>query len=1130
MLKVKTAVSLDSLADELIKDLKDSWKNPLDAPVVIFADNKIEQWFKLKWLTKESALANLNTKRLDRFLLEVFSVGDKTKEILSTEALRNVIISYLIQKGPKDKCNYELLNDGVKCYLEDDGVLNESRFFDFAEKMAELFKKYETSRPSEFEKSKEENTFIKGIIEAWNGEQDNSFFKKENGSSVENEDWQFLLYKSLFLNSDSVMGLVNSRIGRYQKKSVSYYTLPQIYESMKDSSTNKINLKYKSKYPVFIFGLSGVGQFYRVVFKNLAESNDIVLFIQSLTKAKLANDENIINNELLKNWGKTGIENLLLYKEKDNILQIEEKSITSDCGSLLSCLKNSIIDNKESINSNIKEKNPSLEITACPSKIREIENLYSNICRLLNGSLTGGKHGKFNEILVIAPNIEDYKTEILEVFAQSQTKSEEERGGKEKSVLYIPFRFVDAFACDSLTAQALHTLFSIHNKNSLSRVDFFSLVRNPVVQLVRNINNEEIKEWETWITDMNIYRDRNCSDNICAGWLDAVKRLLLARLCNEVVFDGDKEYVPYANIASGDNESLCRFIECVESLEYWIDKNKWLKKWNTSLITNESLDSIMDFISSWLFIKEPPKELTNEAIVFESIKSARENLKFYYSAGNEFLSWHTAHFALLSTVQNADYNSGSLFTDGITFMKFAPNRSIPVKYLFMLGADADALPGRSTSDNLDLRNLCPPWKGDSTFPEKNRLAFISQLLNTSEKFFISYVNKDLQKDEDFYPSSLIADIKNFLKKSDCIKYLNENEITLDETRNWDCLFTKREIRNKTNQNNFDGTARNFQKEFNGKESVKPPTIVRFYNIKQFLLDPFEFQVNRILGIDEMEEDSEKTEFEPITAKTVAIQQLERMRLALKLGIQLGNKINTVDELKNKAIERGLIPDGVFGEKAWAESGKNIEQYVENIKILCPDDDYSFYKKKLVSDIDNESLKVSWKLTGEFLIVAESNREIHFIKICRSKADKTKNYLDGYISALALLCSEKELNKAIYIDTIDGKLQHGQRVVETNGNDALNILNTIYEKAFKEQFAKVIPFDYLEEKNLTYSKYIKSFKSDAVTNPWRFFSVANLFEIEKVCGFNEDDFSEVWPLEAERQKKLIPDLWYKKGND
>ena len=60
MLYLNFALDLEKLADDMINEIKDVWKDPFEAPVVIFPDPKLEQWFRLHWIKKNGALVNLN--------------------------------------------------------------------------------------------------------------------------------------------------------------------------------------------------------------------------------------------------------------------------------------------------------------------------------------------------------------------------------------------------------------------------------------------------------------------------------------------------------------------------------------------------------------------------------------------------------------------------------------------------------------------------------------------------------------------------------------------------------------------------------------------------------------------------------------------------------------------------------------------------------------------------------------------------------------------------------------------------------------------------------------------------------------------------------------------------------------
>ena len=148
MLHLKFALSLEKLADEMIDEISRCWKDPFEAPVVIFPDPKLEQWFRLRWVQKKGVVANLDITTIDKFLFRVLSHGDTLKQKISTDILRNVLLAYL--KGDALRQNDPVLKE-IHSYLDcGTGDIDDAKLFDFANTLAGLFLEYETSRPGNF--------------------------------------------------------------------------------------------------------------------------------------------------------------------------------------------------------------------------------------------------------------------------------------------------------------------------------------------------------------------------------------------------------------------------------------------------------------------------------------------------------------------------------------------------------------------------------------------------------------------------------------------------------------------------------------------------------------------------------------------------------------------------------------------------------------------------------------------------------------------------------------------------------------------------------------------------------------------------------------------------------------------
>ena len=296
MLHLKFSLNLEDLADELIEAVKGSWGNPFQTPVVIFPDPKLEQWFRLHWVKKCGTLANLNSMMIDKFLLKILCPDDNTKKKLNADLLRNVIWAYLYgnndvseEDAKAEKHNYHLLGDEVVRYLETDGKLDEQHLFDLCGKMASLFLEYETSRPTGFIRKGGAGDLAEGILDHWEQGNLRDFF-----DGGDREKWQRTLYSKVFhQHGDKPSLLTRAFDAMNQRKNenhpqefnTTYLTIPFLFKDCMDNHDGQFHCEQfmgqDGPLPVFIFGLTGMGQFYRVILQKFAEKHEVYAYIQN---------------------------------------------------------------------------------------------------------------------------------------------------------------------------------------------------------------------------------------------------------------------------------------------------------------------------------------------------------------------------------------------------------------------------------------------------------------------------------------------------------------------------------------------------------------------------------------------------------------------------------------------------------------------------------------------------------------------------------------------------------------------------------------------------------------------------------------------------------------------------------
>lgn len=1213
MLHLKFALNLENLADQMIDEISSVWKNPFETPVVIFPDPKLEQWFRLRWMKKKGVLANLNKSTIDRFLFDILVGKDDSKKKLTAEMLTNVILAYL----EKDDNYKTLCNEGddeVSRYLEVDGKLDYNHLFDFASKMASLFLDYETSRPKGFVGGKE------GFLDKWKqgvSEKDGLFFTETKESLELREKWQRKLYSAIFhtqANNKSLLTQVfEKEAGRTGEKK-EYNTIPYLFKACNEGDFNLDKLPKGgdgAPLPVFIFGLSGMGQFYRVILQKFAAQYDVYAYIQNpcmefwedtklekdsvcrrwnvskgnwksetgnigkiqermqvrdpaqLTAGKFETDIDDIpeyadslnqENDLLASWGRSGRDNIKLwciasdydFDFKGNVDE-SGKDAEMPQDSLLHKVQYSIAHREKM--SGVTEddlSDKSLDVTAAPTKIREIENLHTQICKLLRDG------ARVEDILVVSPCLDEYRTAINMVFDQTPVKDPKNENG----FLHVRFAIVDSPAKASLTENALSNLFSILAQKSITRPDFFALVRNPVVQTARGIRNEEIDAWQEWVAETNTYRTRDTKadgDKVIKkdDWDKVVKRLLLAQMTTDDVSFGVDEYRPYADMACSDKASLCRFVECIESLERWIefgcDKSKkdgdFLKK-----IDREQLSELSALLDEWIGMQNTPKSLKSEDIVHKRVAEALEQLYCQFSANAPKISMNIVKQSLLLAAQGTEYSCGNLFVNGVTFMKFVPNRTIPVKHLFFIGADAASFPGAKQRNTLDLRKSCYPWPGDDSPVAKNRYAFLCQLMSTSESFHLSYVNKNIKKDAELYPSSVVNDLRKFIEagaeKDASGKSLKwkEETISLDENRDYSELWTQKSLRNKEayewmllSEDERKEKIKERQEKRMGhldaaeskENAVKLPDRVSVYSLSKFLKDPFQFRISQML-MDEDDEDVEKEQFEPVFFNGLD----ENAVLKKMLAAELSGKEDEYKEFLKDLELKGKLPNGVFGEKQRnaLEAKKQVLLDQMNPERVQEVKDKWFFGEKIPDMQISRPDGAYWLLTGKLdWSNAKELKDVTEIFEITSSDEKSSGirldkFITPYVKALAIIASKSGTEKCAVTISIysckKNKNEISQETVSFTPEEAKGRLRDIYNEAFGEaKFSKCVPVNLLEESS-SYTTIYK-FKNKLLDEhgPWAYFDKKNLFNPITDIGYTVNGFEKEWQSAVEKMGAL-----------
>ncbi len=1121
MLHLKFALNLEHLADEMIETISKIWTDPFQAPAIIFPDPKLEQWFRLRYTQKVGVVANLNIITLDKFLFQTLSNGDTSKKKLSADIIRNVLIAYLK--------NGDLKKDGLgelETYLNQiSGNTDDAKLFDFANALAGLFLEYETSRPGNFI-SPLQNKHHEGFLEYWKQGNLRDFFSTEN-KVIPKEKWQQKIYTKLFHNNgcDSLLTKAFKATAERSCQQQEYLTLPYLFSQCGNS--------FHLDKPIFIFGLSGMGQFYRVILQEIARQQDIYAFIQNpcmefwedvdaphvrkwnknteppginLPEAGENDEEtHLAENEnlLLKNWGRTGRENTRLwclasdYSFDFSGNEYQPDSLLHQVQHLVAHRKNFFDENFQADNS--EQEDSSLTLTAAPSALREIEALHSEVCHLLQ------KGVRLDEIIVISPNLDLYRSPIEQVF----------NAIPKDSPFYIPYSITDYPEKDSLTESAIDNLFRIHQQQYISRPEFFSLVKNPVVQASFEINPDFIDAWEQWIVNMNIYRhvDKKYEDD----WTHCIHQLLLAQVSASPLSCQNGTFWPYSDIETSNVKSVQKFIECIDELNLWIH----FAKEGLDDSNKNGPDQLKAKLARWVSLPAKEDSLLSEKNVWQKIQNAIDLLNFQFDAGAPYISWSIVKQTLHCACENSRSGNIRLFNGGLTFMRFAVNRTIPTKHIFFVGANANVFPGRKKQNTMDLRTQAARWPGDDSTIDRNCYTFLCQLMSAKKGFHISFINRNLQKDEELFPSAVVKDLQFFLDHSQAphADAFKQKNIPLDETREFKDLFTPRAIRKKNNLLRL--SQEDIENVFvTSKKDDVLPKEVSCTEFKKFFVDPFRFQLERAIHLPSTEDDPEKDFFEPIELKKFDQDKL----LKEYVYAILQNDFSMYNRTEQEWILKKKLPNGVFGEIILQDCNNKATDLAISIQRGATLSNATYQKRIEHSFVNGNH---AWTL-GTLLDwhVSISSHEHNLFTVKSSENVGMADYIKMYLDALLLAASSttKDIVESFHLDIYTYKNEEpARKSFSISPIDAATIIREIFNKSFVDKYQKCVPVQLLDSAKITtFADYKYSLTSSH--GPWEYFKGKRLFAPEKFSGFSNEDFKTDWSNAVLGQVQLLKPIW------
>lgn len=714
-----------------------------------------------------------------------------------------------------------------------------------------------------------------------------------------------------------------------------------------------------------------------------------------------------------------------------------------------------------------------IDIISAPSKLREIEYIHSSICKLINNG------AKATDFYVVAPNINEYSNEIERIFNQNDVEYPS-----------IPYSLRKTSDIQNDTIDVINRLFNIAKTGKFTRLDFYNLLSNPVIKLIRNIDDEKVEDIMRAVVNLNIFRDHD----LLKDWTYFKNRLLLSKISSinfedNVVQLSNEEYLPYANISFDDNliNTIVEIIDDLYDLITLIQKEKYLN--------NILIEELKNQLDKWIYLEDKPiylKQYSKVLAVFNSFKEI----------DNKNISVDNLFYVIFDDGNMKSMQKNIAFTSGVTFADFDINNVVSSKYIIFLGASSNNIPVPEIKSELDLREK------EKNVDDAKCLSLLYQ--NASEKMFISYTNIDLETDEEFYLTPIVDLL---LKKGVSKKTIN---VPLDETRPYEDLFTRKEFGDKDYYQNLLSPKQKNENTVSPSQPVFYETITA-RKLAKYLEEPLCAKITNIFNFDDDLTDDIKDEYEPFSPSNLDKSNVVKRMLIEKIN----NKYDKQKFLKDMDLNN-FIPTVT----------KSYEINVFNDYEKIADKTIEYIKENASSYdvIENFSLKLyddgkEWNLLiNDAYVRAKKKNEIKYFELKEIKKDiNVTDFMNLYIIALADVASLKTsetyhviICKNNQTPTEKNPYKRGKWEFDLTSSEATKILNDIHKRIGDYSHNIALPIRDINSEIDTFEKYKNCFFGEH--GIWRYFNYKKMLSSDADLGFDYFNFSKS-DLDKEMKKHL-----------
>ncbi len=516
---------------------------------------------------------------------------------------------------------------------------------------------------------------------------------------------------------------------------------------------------------VFLFGVSYLPRFHLDIFAEISRVVDVHVFCVNPCReywADIVSERTVQNaqrrmgalesvehrlhlelgNRLLASLGALGRNFLGVLTEFYG--QQAEAFVEPGGHSLLSRIQSDILNLRDAHPDLGLSADPSIQIHACHSPMREVEVLHDQLLAMFeeDPQLEPG------DIIVMTPDIEAYAPFISAVFGAPATPRQR-----------IPFSIADRGPHrESSCLRAFFLLFDLRDSR-FGAGEVLRLLEAPAVLKRFGLENAHLHRVERWVRAARICWGEDQATQISLGlpahpqntWRAGIDRLLLGYALpsrEDEIFHGIRGYDAIEGSDARVIGPFLDFLEQVFACSGRLRRTRRLDEWR---------GDIRDMLSAFFpDDDETQTDLQRIRRLLDEMADRAASAGFTAEVPAEVVR------SYLSERLDREGAGRGFMTGGVTFCSMLPMRTIPFKVVCLIGMNHDAYPRENRLLTFDLIAQAPR-PGDRSRRDDDKYLFLESLLSARRRFYISYVGQSLQDNSAVPPSVVVSELIDVLQ-------------------------------------------------------------------------------------------------------------------------------------------------------------------------------------------------------------------------------------------------------------------------------------------------------------------------------------------------------------------------------